>query len=51
MRSTLPDLETVIDSGVRTVIYDGDADYFFNFMGVEAMVRPLLLSPSSSYLF
>ena len=41
MRSSLRDLETVIDSGVRTVIYDGDADYFFNYMGVEAMVRPL----------
>jgi hypothetical protein len=40
MRSTLPDLETVINSDVRTVIYDGDADYFFNFKGVEAMVRP-----------
>jgi hypothetical protein len=41
MRSSLPDLETVIDSGVRTVLYDGDADYFFNYKGVEAMVRRL----------
>jgi carboxypeptidase C (cathepsin A) len=39
MRSSLPNLETVINSGVRTVIYDGDADYICNYMGVEAMVR------------
>jgi carboxypeptidase C (cathepsin A) len=41
MRSTLPELETVIDSGVRTVLYDGDADYICNYMGVEAMARAL----------
>jgi hypothetical protein len=39
MRSSLSDLEMVINSGVRTVIYDGDADYICNYMGVEAMVR------------
>jgi hypothetical protein len=39
MRSSLPNLETVINSGVRTVVYDGDADYICNYMGVEAMVR------------
>jgi carboxypeptidase C (cathepsin A) len=39
MRSSLPDLEVVINSGVRTVIYDGDADYILNYIGVEAMVR------------
>ena len=38
IRSSLPDLEAVIDAGVRTVIYDGDADYILNFYGVEAMV-------------
>ena len=38
MRSSLPDLETVINSGVRTIIYDGDADYILNYFGVEAMV-------------
>ena len=41
MRSSLRDLEMVINSGVRTVIYDGDADYICNYIGVEAMVRPL----------
>jgi carboxypeptidase C (cathepsin A) len=39
MRSSLSDLEAVINSGVRTVIYDGDADYLLNYIGVEAMVR------------
>jgi carboxypeptidase C (cathepsin A) len=39
MRSSLPNLEMVINAGVRTVIYDGDADYICNYMGVEAMVR------------
>jgi hypothetical protein len=38
MRSSMPDLEKVINAGVRTVIYDGDADYILNFKGVEAMV-------------
>ena len=39
MRTSLPDLEKVINAGVRTIIYDGDADYIVNFKGVEAMVR------------
>lgn len=39
IRSSLSDLEVVINSGVRTVIYDGDADYILNYIGVEAMVR------------
>ena len=39
MRSARPALEAVIDAGVRTVIYAGDADYIVNYMGVEAMVR------------
>ena len=39
MRSSRPNLKAVIKSGVRTVIYDGDADYILNYIGVEAMVR------------
>jgi carboxypeptidase C (cathepsin A) len=39
MRSSRPDLEAVIDAGVRTIIYAGDADYIVNYIGVEAMVR------------
>lgn len=44
MRSSLPNLETVINSGVRTAIYDGDADFILNYIGVEAMVRRASLS-------
>jgi carboxypeptidase C (cathepsin A) len=45
MRSSSPDLANVINEGVRTVIYAGEADYICNHIGVEAMVRapPLLL--------
>ncbi len=43
MRSSRWALEAVIDAGVRTVIYAGDADYIVNFMGVEAMVRARVL--------
>jgi carboxypeptidase C (cathepsin A) len=48
MRSSRPNLEKVINSGVRTVVYDGDADYICNYMGVEALVRESLVSSSSS---
>ena len=44
VRSVRPYLETVINSGVRTVIYDGDADFLCNYVGVEAMVRESLVS-------
>lgn len=49
MRNSRPDLESVIDAGVRTVIYDGDADYILNYMGVEAMVDALETQFSSLY--
>ena len=39
MRSSLSNLELVINAGVRTVLYNGDADYICNYMGFEAMVR------------
>ncbi|CAL1708590.1 unnamed protein product [Somion occarium] len=41
MTNSRPLLETVINAGVRTVVYDGDADYILNFNGVEAMVDNL----------
>ena len=44
MRSARPALEEVIDAGVRTVIYAGDADYIVNYIGVECMVRSATLS-------
>ncbi|KAL6301457.1 serine carboxypeptidase [Sparassis latifolia] len=49
MRNSRPDLETVINSGVRTIVYDGDADYIMNFMGVEAMVANLQTEFSSQF--
>jgi hypothetical protein len=48
IRSSSSNLELVINAGVRTVIYDGDADYICNYMGVEAMVRASSCPPSSS---
>jgi carboxypeptidase C (cathepsin A) len=38
MRTSKAYLENVVNSGVRTLIFDGDADYILNFNGVEAMV-------------
>ncbi|KAJ7171459.1 Alpha/Beta hydrolase protein [Mycena filopes] len=46
MRSQLPNLESVIDAGVRVLIYNGDADFIVNYQGVEDMVRlPLPFPP------
>jgi carboxypeptidase C (cathepsin A) len=45
MHNSRLDLQTVINAGVRTLIYDGDADYILNYVGVEAMVR-FALPPS-----
>ncbi|KAF9047503.1 serine carboxypeptidase [Panaeolus papilionaceus] len=41
MRNARPDLETVIKAGVRTVLFNGDADYICNYIGWEAMVDAL----------
>jgi hypothetical protein len=51
MRSSRSNLEMVINAGVRTVIYDGDADYVCNYIGFEAMVRPtcFLLPPLPAF--
>ncbi|KXN92916.1 Carboxypeptidase S1 [Leucoagaricus sp. SymC.cos] len=49
MHNSRPNLETVINAGVRTVVYDGDADYILNFNGVEAMVDALNTKFSSTY--
>ncbi|KAJ7646228.1 Alpha/Beta hydrolase protein, partial [Mycena rosella] len=49
MRTSLPDLEFVIDSSVRVVIYDGDADYILNFNGVEAMIASLKTKFSTQF--
>ncbi|KAF5374179.1 hypothetical protein D9615_008862 [Tricholomella constricta] len=49
MRNSAPDLETVINAGVRTIVFDGDADYILNFNGVEAMVDKLNTKFTSLY--
>ncbi|KAF8073373.1 serine carboxypeptidase [Lyophyllum atratum] len=49
MRNSRPDLETVINAGVRTIVFDGDADYILNFNGVEAMVDKLNTKFTSLY--
>ncbi|KAG7088981.1 hypothetical protein E1B28_012927 [Marasmius oreades] len=49
MRNSRPDLETVINAGVRVIVYDGDADYILNFNGVEAMVDALNTKFSATY--
>ncbi|KIJ24884.1 hypothetical protein M422DRAFT_194174, partial [Sphaerobolus stellatus SS14] len=49
MISSLPQLEFVIESGVRTVIYAGDADYILCYTGIEAMLDTLQTSFTSSW--
>ncbi|PPQ79774.1 hypothetical protein CVT24_010109 [Panaeolus cyanescens] len=49
MRNSRPDLETVINAGVRTLIFDGDADYIVNYVGVEAMVDALNTQFTATY--
>ncbi|KAI0945691.1 hypothetical protein AcW1_001853 [Taiwanofungus camphoratus] len=49
MRDSSPDLETVVDAGVRTVIYVGDADYLSNYIGMEAMMNKLQTQFSIEY--
>ncbi|KAI0305240.1 serine carboxypeptidase [Multifurca ochricompacta] len=49
MRTSRPNLETVINAGVRTIIYDGDADFILNFNGVEALVASLNTEFSSVF--
>ncbi|KAJ7725953.1 serine carboxypeptidase [Mycena metata] len=41
MRTCIPELDFVINSGVRVTIYDGDADYIVNYYGVESMIAAL----------
>ncbi|KAG5635376.1 hypothetical protein DXG03_005396, partial [Asterophora parasitica] len=49
MRNSRPDLETVINAGVRTLVFDGDADYILNYNGVEALVDNLNTKFSATY--
>ncbi|KAI0671803.1 serine carboxypeptidase [Trametes maxima] len=38
MQNSRPALESVINDGVKTLLYVGDADYLFNYFGIEAML-------------
>jgi carboxypeptidase C (cathepsin A) len=38
-RTAKLDLEKVINAGVRTVLYAGEADFICNYIGIEALVR------------
>ena len=49
MHNSRPNLEAVINAGVRTLVYDGDADFILNFKGVEAMVDALQTKFSDEY--
>ncbi|PFH53266.1 hypothetical protein AMATHDRAFT_1338 [Amanita thiersii Skay4041] len=49
MRNSRPNLETVINANVRTIVFDGDADYILNFDGVEAMVDALQTQFTAQY--
>lgn len=49
MKTTLQLLEKVIDSGIRTVIYAGDAYYFSNYQNVENMVNSMTHKDSWKY--
>ncbi|KIJ99955.1 hypothetical protein K443DRAFT_101288 [Laccaria amethystina LaAM-08-1] len=48
-KNSRPVLEAVINAGIRTIVYDGDADYILNFNGVEAMVDNLNIQFTSLY--
>ncbi|KEP50782.1 serine carboxypeptidase [Rhizoctonia solani 123E] len=49
MRNSRPDLEKVINAGVRTLILAGDADYICNYMGFELMVDALQTKFTTEY--
>ncbi|KAF8315624.1 alpha/beta-hydrolase [Clavulina sp. PMI_390] len=49
MRSQAANLASVINSGIRVFIFDGDADYICNYMGVEAMLDSLSTNVASTY--
>ncbi|KAG9103244.1 hypothetical protein FRC06_011666 [Ceratobasidium sp. 370] len=38
MRNSRPNLETVVNAGVRVLLLDGDADYICNYVGFESML-------------
>ena len=51
MRTAKPYLENVIDAGIHTFIYVGDADYVCNYQGVESMIDSLKHKYSYQYAY
>lgn len=49
MRNSRPNLEKVINAGVRVLLLDGDADYICNYVGFESMVDALQTQFTSLY--
>ncbi|KAF7366175.1 Carboxypeptidase [Mycena venus] len=49
MRSALPALESVIDAGIRVLIYNGDADFIVNYQGVEDMLAVMSTRSSTEF--
>ncbi|KAJ7056231.1 serine carboxypeptidase [Mycena amicta] len=49
VRTSIHNLETVINAGVRVTVYDGDADFLCNYVGVEAMLTALNTQVSAAF--
>ncbi|KAL1743846.1 Alpha/Beta hydrolase protein [Schizophyllum fasciatum] len=49
MRNSALDLQRVVDAGVRTLVYVGDADFILNYPGIEAMMDALNTTLASDY--
>ncbi|KAF9054613.1 serine carboxypeptidase [Panaeolus papilionaceus] len=49
MRNARPALEAVIKAGVRTLLYNGDADFTSNFWGFEYMILALETQYTAAY--
>ncbi|KAJ7733030.1 serine carboxypeptidase [Mycena metata] len=49
MRSQLPALESVVDAGIRVLIYNGDADFIVNYQGVEDMLASMKTDFSTEF--
>ncbi|KAI0635994.1 serine carboxypeptidase [Trametes polyzona] len=49
MQNSVPALESVINDGVRTALYVGDADYQLNYFGVEAMLDKMNTAVSAEW--
>jgi carboxypeptidase C (cathepsin A) len=48
-RSLLPQLSSVVQSGIRTLLWHGDADYICNWLGGQAAANEVSFSGTSSF--